>query len=944
MDRAAATSIDLNVSANNRNAYPFGSPNRVGRSGGAGQAGASGGSDTGPGGNGGGGDGVTANGGNGGTGGGSARGGTGSTGRNGGTGGAGGLGGYGLPGTVKLQGSIIRVSAGVNLKADSTYDAGVSTSAFQNGGATLISNMTATERSNNSPTPFTAFGAAPQVGAYNLQGYIKGNGSAVAPDGTTPYFVDPTFLDSSDDPPFIPSLLGGPTTYGWYEPTYWNQASVNASTPTQIIGNVQYFRFTTSTAVKSSFEGFDQIVLKNAGLAPLSKIAIKVQDTVGEAGSLIKGAVNLPGTLAVGEAWTTTVKPGAVVNVSIDNSSPVITVDNLLTNNTLPTITGTIDDSIVLSNFSISVNGNLYTPTVTSVPLFPDTWSVTVTTPIPQGIYNVIASATDEAGNAGSDSTTNELEIDTTLPVVDLNELQTNNRRPVLTGTVTDPNNRPTSVSVTISGTGVFFSNVTVNPDGTWATPAPSVDIADGTYTVIATGTDGAGNISTPSSFPAGLIVDNTPPTLTIGSNIGLTNDRTPTFSGSVTEPGPATPGQLLVEVLADLNNPSSVVATGFGGDPFTEGPWFVGIASNLPDGTYDLRVTARDAAGNETVVTRDDIVEVDATPPVVTVTFQITPSAQPVVTGTVFDANPPISMQIRLNNAGAGPVYTQVPLGSNWVQLIDQTAPFGLLPQGTYNVSVQATDAAGNVGTDNTTNELTRIDGDPEVLFIQAITSPLVTNVDEVVYEITFNLPMTDVSVDDFALQTGISGASITSITEVTSTVFQVAINTGTTEGTIGLEVLANETMRDVIGRPLPVGSVSTELYDIRQFRFTQNLNGLVPIAEGGELNLSVQTTGYIGDPLYTWYRKLDGTKIAGFDPIPGEILNSLVISPFTVADLGQYYVSAEDTVTAVVIESNTTQLIEAAGVPVAGMGGMALLTALSALAGAAAIRRRKK
>jgi hypothetical protein len=265
-------------------------------------------------------------------------------------------------------------------------------------------------------------------------------------------------------------------------------------------------------------------------------------------------------------------------------------------------------------------------------------------------------------------------------------------------------------------------------------------------------------------------------------------------------------------------------------------------------------------------------------------------------------------------------------------------------LPQGTYNVTVQATDAAGNVGTDATTNELTRVDGDPEVLFIQALTSPLVTNVDEVVYEVTFNLPMVNITVDDFELQTGISGASITSITEVTSTVFDIAINTGTTEGTIALEVLPNETMLDILGRPLPIGAVSTEVYEIKQFRFTQNLNGLIPIAAGSDLNLNVATTGYIGDPNYTWYRKLDGTKIVGFDPIPGEFLSSLIISPFTVGDLGQYYVTAEDTTTGVLIESNTTQLIEAAGVPVAGMGGMALLTALSALAGAAAIRRRKK
>jgi hypothetical protein len=164
----------------------------------------------------------------------------------------------------------------------------------------------------------------------------------------------------------------------------------------------------------------------------------------------------------------------------------------------------------------------------------------------------------------------------------------------------------------------------------------------------------------------------------------------------------------------------------------------------------------------------------------------------------------------------------------------------------------------------------LTVIDGDPEVLFIQALTSPLTTNVDEVVYEVTFNLPMSGITTDDFELLTGISDAAITSITEVTTTVFDIAISTGTSEGTLALEVLPNQTMVDVLGRPLPVGQVSTEVYNIRQFRFTQNLGGLRPIAPGDDLTLNVATAGYIGDPNYTWYRKLDGTKIAGFDPIP--------------------------------------------------------------------------
>jgi hypothetical protein len=938
VDRGTAGSLDLNVSAANRNATS--GTNRIGKAGGTGQAGASGGVDQSNGGNGGGG---RSGGGGGGRGGGGARGGSGSAGRNGGLGGDGGLGGYGLPGTVKLQGSVIRVSAGVNLKADSTYDAGVTTNAFQNGGATLISNMTATERAANAPTPFVAFGASPQVGSFTNQGYIKGNGSAVAPDGNTPYFVDPTPFTSSDDPPFIPSLLGGPETHGWSESGYWNQSEVNGATPSQVIGSIQYFRFTTSSTVKSAFEGFDQIVLKNAGLTPASRIAIKVEDTLGEAGSLIKGNVNLPGTLAVGETWTTTVLATSVVTVSIDNSAPTIVVNPLLTNITTPTITGTIDDEIVVSSFTVTVNGTNYTPVVTSIPLFPDTWSVALTTPVPEGIYNVLASSTDEAGNGGTDATTNELEIDLTAPIADLNELQTNNPLPILTGTITDPNNRPATISVTVVGPGVFFPSVAVQPDGSFATPVPGSPIADGTYTVVIGGSDDAGNAITPASFPAGLIVDQTPPTLTIGSSLGLTNDRTPQFSGSVTEPGPASPGELLVEVMGDLNDNGSVVATGFGGNPFTEGPWFVGIVTNLPDGTYDLRVTASDAAGNVTVVTRDEIVEVDATPPTVTVNTTVSPSAQPIITGTVFDANPPVTLSITLNNSPPF-TYTQTPLGTNWTLLIDQTPPFGLLNQGVYNVTVVATDAAGNVGTDATTNELTRIDGDPEVLFIQALTSPLVTNVDEVLYEVTFNLPMSNVTVDDFALQTTIPSASITAVTEITSNVFEVTIDTGTTAGTIALEVLPNETMVDIIGRPLPVGQVSTEVYDIRQFVFTQNLSGLNAAVDNENLTLEVETAGYVGDPIYTWYRNLDGAKGAGFNVVPGEIENSLEFTPFiTLNDLGQYYVTAEDTTTSVIITSNTTQLVPAAGLPLAGVGGMALLTALSALGGAMALRRKK-
>ena len=46
------------------------------------------------------------------------------------------------------------------------------------------------------------------------------------------------------------------------------------------------------------------------------------------------------------------------------------------------------------------------------------TWSVSLPAALAEGSYNVQAKATDTAGNSGSDSTANELTVDTTPPVV----------------------------------------------------------------------------------------------------------------------------------------------------------------------------------------------------------------------------------------------------------------------------------------------------------------------------------------------------------------------------------------------------------------------------------------------------------------------------------------------------------------------------------------------
>jgi hypothetical protein len=461
---------------------------------------------------------------------------------------------------------------------------------------------------------------------------------------------------------------------------------------------------------------------------------------------------------------------------------------------------------------------------------------------------------------------------------------------------------------------------------------------------------DGAGNTGlksdlSPALFVGSLIVDTQAPTVSINAfasgNAGrpkLTNDRTPTINGNTTNPGFADPAQLLLEVL---NGPTVVASAST--NPFTVGGYGLTSISNLADGVYDVRVTAFDAAGNSATTTSSSHVEIDGTPPNLVANNAVSPSPQPFMTGTVNDANGPIRLELTVKNGPTqiGPVYVQNNAPANWLQLIDQSPPFGLLPQGFYTVTVVATDAAQNQVTRTAT--LQRIDGDPEVLLIQAITSPLVTNVDTVEYEVTFNLDMNNVGPADFRLVTTIPSATIQSITPVSGSVYRIAIDTGSTDGTIALEVRDNQTAEDILGRKLPQGLTSTDVYTITQFRFTQNLSSqnIMTIDEFESLDVAV--TGEIGLPFFTWYRNLDADKGAGFTPIPGENDSSLLFAPFTVADLGQYYVTAEDTTTGVLITSNTTQIIESAGVPVGGLGGVALLTALSSLGGVLALRRRK-
>ena len=134
---------------------------------------------------------------------------------------------------------------------------------------------------------------------------------------------------------------------------------------------------------------------------------------------------------------------------------------------------------------------------------------------------------------------------------------------------------------------------------------------------------------------------------------------------------------------------------------------------SSLDDGTLTLSVTLTDEAGN-TGDPATDTVDKDTVAPTVTVNSLTTNDQTPQLTGTVNDNT--ATIQVTVN----GSSYSATNNGDGTWTLADDTITPALL-EGTYDVSVAATDTAGNVGTDTTSNELV-IDVTPPVSSVDPI------------------------------------------------------------------------------------------------------------------------------------------------------------------------------------------------------------------------------
>ncbi|MDN8269649.1 Ig-like domain-containing protein, partial [Acinetobacter baumannii] len=211
-----------------------------------------------------------------------------------------------------------------------------------------------------------------------------------------------------------------------------------------------------------------------------------------------------PGNLVDGDTVTATATDPAgntslpgTGTVSADITAPVVALDDVLTNDNTPALTGTVNDPT--ATVVVNVDGVDY-PAVNNGD---GTWTLADNTlpTLADGPHTITVTATDAAGNVGNDTAV--VTIDTSLPVVSLDDLTTNDTTPALTGAIDDP-----TATVVVNVDGIDYP-ATNNGDGTWTLADNTLPaLIDGPHTVTVTATDPAGNTATDT---ATLTIDTVP-------------------------------------------------------------------------------------------------------------------------------------------------------------------------------------------------------------------------------------------------------------------------------------------------------------------------------------------------------------------------------------------------------------------------------------------------
>ena len=357
----------------------------------------------------------------------------------------------------------------------------------------------------------------------------------------------------------------------------------------------------------------------------------------------------------------------ATVSVTLDTSLPVVTisapVNGSFINNKNVTVSGTISEQLT----ALTANGQSVTPAGLA-------FSTTVT--LKEGANSILLEATDRAGNRGTASLT--VTLDSTPPVA-----------PLLNPITTPTRTATTVVSgqVEANSTVKLFSNsvliATLKADAAGLFTVPNVALTEGNNPFAATSTDTAGNAS-PLSTPLTVVLDTKAPVIMV----------TAPQAGMVVSAGQ-------VAIRGAVDEPLASLVINGASTPLNNLSFEYLLT--LAAGDNSALITATDLAGN--VATTTITIQRDSTPPKVVITTPLngllTNSPQIQVGGTVDDS------EATLTVGGAAVTIANKAFSAGYV-----------LGDGDNNIQVKAVDKAGNEGTAAVTVTL---DAQPPMVVLSA-------------------------------------------------------------------------------------------------------------------------------------------------------------------------------------------------------------------------------
>lgn len=334
-------------------------------------------------------------------------------------------------------------------------------------------------------------------------------------------------------------------------------------------------------------------------------------------------------------------------SVTVDSVAPTVTVNNFVTNDSTPKLTGTVDDNS--ATISVKINGNTFSATNKG----DGTWELadnTITPALSDGTYNVEASATDTAGNTGVDSTNNELTIDTVAPNATHKYYKNGTE---VSGLVYTKNINELTFDSTVAdntpSSGLKYETFSIfqaNPDGTfgWNKAYCGFRQPKNTYSLAGTTNTITGKQLTDcvSSLPEGgyyvmygeydnaargndtavtqyrdvlglhFVIDNTPPT---DPGAPTANVLSPTKQTNITWSWLASDGAIsgISNYIWNLLKGGVGILTGT-----TTNTSLTQDLSARGDGDFALSVQAEDNAGNQSGTVQSLSTTVDTTPPAV--------------------------------------------------------------------------------------------------------------------------------------------------------------------------------------------------------------------------------------------------------------------------------------------------------------------------------------